>query len=107
MTARLEVGRTGEGLARWFLEDKGLRIVATNVRVGRGELDLLAVDGSQKVAVEVRTRVGGPDPVDAADNAKRSQASSLAREVGADRFDVVGVRMDLAGMDVHWIPGAF
>ena len=56
------------------------------------------------MAVEVRTRRGGGDPVDAADPAKREQASGLGRQVGAGRFDVIGIALDRDGFEVHWVP---
>lgn len=96
----------GERLALWFLEDKGLKLVDSNRRVPGGEIDLLMRDGHLTVAVEVRTRVGGSDPADAADQRKRVHAASIARRTGASRFDVVGVRVDRYGFDVHWVPEA-
>jgi len=100
------LGRLGESLACWFLTTHGVRVLATNVRVGRGEIDILARDGGTRVAVEVRTTRGRDDPVDAADPAKRERASDLARRIGARRFDVIGIGIDPAGFDVHWVPGS-
>ena len=84
----------------------GLDVVAANVIVPGGEIDLLAVDGSERVAVEVRTRLGGPDPVDAADPAKRARVRALARQIAATRVDVLGIRIHRSGFDVHWVPAA-
>src|SRR5690606_11920060 len=103
---RPELGRLGESLACWFLTTHGVRVLATNVRVGRGEIDILARDGGTRVAVEVRTTRGRDDPVDAADPAKRERASGLAHRIGARRFDVIGFGFDPAGFDVHWVPGS-
>jgi putative endonuclease len=97
----------GELIARRYLEDRGLTVLASNVVVPEGEIDLIALDGRSRVAVEVRSRVGGGDPVDAADDRKRFHASRLAAAAGAHRFDVVGVRLGREGVDVHWVPGAF
>ena len=79
-------------------------MIANNVQVKGGEIDLLVVDRGVRVAVEVRTRIGGDDPVDAADHAKRAHVATLARQVGATRVDVVGIRLDRNGVDVHWVP---
>jgi putative endonuclease len=38
------------------LEQRGVAILATNVRVGRLELDIVAKDGDTVIVVEVRTR---------------------------------------------------
>ncbi len=93
-------------MARWYLASHGLTVLSTNVRVGRGEIDILARDRGVLVSIEVRTRVGGGDPADAADPAKRSRAERLGRAAGARRFDVVGVAIDRDGFEVHWVPSA-
>jgi Holliday junction resolvase-like predicted endonuclease len=80
-------------------------VVGSNFRLPDGELDLLALDGRERVAVEVRARLGGPDPVDAADPSKRARVGSLARRAGASRVDVIGIRIDREGFDLHWVPG--
>lgn len=96
----------GEKLAAWFLQSHGLRVVASNVPVGRGELDLIAQDGKRLVAVEVRTVTSPGDPIDAIDPAKRRQVGSLAARVGIDRIDYVGVGLGPRFIDFHWVPGS-
>lgn len=71
-----------------------------------GELDILAVDGGRRVVVEVRTVSAGDDPIDAIDESKRGRVRSLAGRVGADRVDLVGIRLDTHGIDLHWVPGS-
>lgn len=56
MTARRALGEFGERVAAHHLEAAGLRVVARNVRVPGGEIDLLAEDGDELVFVEVRAR---------------------------------------------------
>jgi putative endonuclease len=46
----------GECLASRHVEGLGWRVIGRNVRVGRGELDIVALDGDELVIVEVRTR---------------------------------------------------
>lgn len=62
MTARAQLGRIGEQMAVRHLEQQGRQVVARNWRPGtpdvRGELDVVAVDGSALVACEVKTRRG-------------------------------------------------
>lgn len=89
-----------------FLERHGLRVMGHNLKVEGGEIDLLAMDGRQRVVVEVRSRIGGGDPIDAADNLKRVRVAGLAADIGADRVDIVGVRFGADGVDVHWVPAA-
>jgi Holliday junction resolvase-like predicted endonuclease len=99
------VGQLGELLTRWFLNDHGLRVMAANVRVDRGEIDILALDRGERVAVEVRTITGDGEPIDAADPAKRQKVRRLASKAGANRVDFVGVRIDPTAVVFHWVPG--
>ncbi|NIR12623.1 MAG: YraN family protein, partial [Desulfobacterales bacterium] len=50
------VGKYGEDQAALFLVSCGMRILAKNVRSGRREVDLVALDGTILVFVEVKTR---------------------------------------------------
>lgn len=53
---RQHVGKWGEDQASLYLESKGYRIVARNVRTGYGEIDLIASNEFGLVFVEVKTR---------------------------------------------------
>lgn len=54
-----DLGARGEALAAEYLEGLGYRLLDRNWRSGReGELDLIARDGAEIVAVEVKTRSG-------------------------------------------------
>lgn len=102
-TAR--TGKWGEAVAEAYLQARGYRMVGKRVRVGRGEIDLLAVtkdrEGAVLVFVEVKTRgsefLGGPEA--ALDRRKRNalQRSALTylRRVPGPvpriRFDLVAV----------------
>lgn len=83
-----------------------MRIVAANLAVGRGELDLVGVDGPHHVAFEVRTITGAGDPIDAVGEAKRRRVRRLAAAHGLTRVDLVGIRLHSGGFDVHWLPGS-
>jgi len=65
MAKHNELGQEGERLARQLLEKKAYRILLTNWRHGRAELDIIAQTGSTLVFVEVKTRTsaafGQPD----------------------------------------------
>jgi putative endonuclease len=99
------VGKLGEDIAARFLSDHGLKVVAHNVEVGGGELDLLATDQGERVVVEVRTITSDADPIDAVGPMKRRRVRNLAGRVGAERVDFVGVRLDRQGAVIHWVPG--
>lgn len=54
--ARRALGRRGEQLAAEHLQRRGCIVLARNVRVGRGEIDLIVRDGDALAFVEVKTR---------------------------------------------------
>ena len=101
------LGRRGEEIAYWSLREHGYTIVARNHRhapgqAGRGEIDLIAFEGSPPVLVfiEVKTRAReGIAPAEwAADAAQRRALLAAARAYrrrrgynGPWRFDMVVV----------------
>ena len=58
MEGNLDCGRAGEAIAAQYLRLKGYRIIERNCRAGRGEIDIIALDGNCLVFVEVKTRRG-------------------------------------------------
>jgi len=52
------LGKEGEHLAEKFLKENGYKIIKTNYRFGKGEIDIIAEDPEDKflVFVEVKTR---------------------------------------------------
>jgi len=52
----LETGKLGERLAAGYLESKGFRILDRNWRQSHGELDIVALDGTTLVFIEVKYR---------------------------------------------------
>jgi putative endonuclease len=121
--ARLTLGRRGEDLVAEQLERAGWRIVARNARLPSGELDLVALEGTTLVFVEVKAgrqgRRRGPElPAHAVGRRKQLKLRRLAREwiaerrvpsgVSGYRFDVVGVSFGPDGLaDVDHIRAAF
>lgn len=100
-------GRMGEEAAARFLEQRGWRILARNVRRRFGEIDIVALQGATVVFVEVKTRssLRFGAPAEAVDARKRRRLSKtaldyLTREhlLGAPaRFDVASVLLDGRG----------
>jgi Holliday junction resolvase-like predicted endonuclease len=99
------VGAAGERFAAWWLIDRGMKLVASNVAADGGEVDLLMTDAGVRVAVEVRSVTGDGDPIDAIGLSKRGHVRRLGARVGAKRVDCVGVGFRTWGVEVHWVPG--
>ena len=107
------LGRRGESIAEGYLLSLGYRILERNYRNPFGEMDLIAMEGSTVVFVEVKTRnssrFGSPEL--AVDLRKQQRLSRIAMEYLVRkawtckpcRFDVVAIR----GKDVDLIRNAF
>lgn len=99
----LEKGRYGEQIAVGHLLALGWSIRGRNVRVGGGELDIVAFDGREIVVVEVRLRsVGrllparesvGPRKLKILVRAGRSYVARLGWQ-GPWRIDLLAVTLD-------------
>jgi len=111
-------GARAERQAAAALQSAGLRVVERNVRLTRGEIDLVCRDGDVWVFVEVKARRPGWDdaPAAAVTWAKRRRLVRLAqhylkwRRLGEPRcrFDVVEVTDDgHGGTSVRHLRGAF
>lgn len=98
-----DLGAEGETRAAHYLESRGYRIVARNVRAGGVELDLVARRGRLVVFVEVktrRTRRFGP-PELAVDRAKRQRLVAGAQAwLYEDRRRFARVRFDVIAWQV-------
>ena len=57
--SRRELGQSGEDYATMHLINAGLDILERNYRCPKGEMDIIAKEGSTIVFVEVRTRSSG------------------------------------------------
>ena len=56
MAEKNETGKEGETFARQYLENKGYKVLKTNWRFHRFELDIVATNDKEFVFVEVKTR---------------------------------------------------
>jgi putative endonuclease len=102
----IEFGASGEEAAARYIERLGWRVVARNVRVGRGELDIVAIDGDELVIVEVRSRrIGlispaettvGPMKLGRVIRTARMYVEKIAFN-GIWRIDIAAVTMDSSG----------
>jgi putative endonuclease len=103
-----DIGAAGEHIAADWLRAHGMLVVDRNWRCRIGEIDIVALEGTEIVVVEVKTRRGriGGHPFEAITPVKRSRLRQLAaawlREHPAVsarsiRIDVIGVRLGLDG----------
>lgn len=104
--SRRQVGVLGEAVAAAFLQARGASILARNVRVGRGEIDLMVLIDGQRVAVEVKatTSESVGDPIDHFDEEKQRQVRALAGRQDVFRIDYVGVELSSSGVTIRWLP---
>jgi len=113
----LDIGRRGEERACRALTEAGYRVLERNLRLGRDELDVVAMDGEVLCFVEVRTRESArfgraEETVGAR---KRARIFRAARRylVGVRapwprcRFDVVAITGHGDEAEVTLIRGAF
>jgi len=120
VNARQHLGRAAEAAAARYLQARGWALLGRNVRIGRGELDLIVRRGDVLAFVEVKARRSGScgTPEDAVDGRKRRQVARLAelwlaarpwalRGVSDVRFDVVAVDAIGDRPQVRHLPGAF
>ena len=97
MAAHNELGRWGEDLAAAFLEEKGYAIVERDWKSGHHDLDIVAMDGSTLVIVEVKTRrnrlYGNPE--EAIDYRKRRSLLSAINHYTKSHRIYSNVRFDI------------
>ena len=120
MNARQQFGRAAEAAAVRHLQRQGWTLLGRNVRIGRGELDIIVRRGDVLAFVEVKARrsatCGAPE--DAVDGRKRRQVARLAelwlaarpwalRGVSDVRFDVVAVDAAVSPPEVRHLEAAF
>jgi len=112
MDDRRTTGQSAEDICADRLARRGWRILARNWRVRAGELDLIALDGTTLVFVEVKShhmnpRRGPTAPVLAVGPQKQHRIRRLASiwtsgrgrrlRYRDTRFDVVGITFDREG----------
>ena len=104
---RQKLGRWGEKMAAQHLESQGYVILDRNWRCNRGEIDLVAQEGSVLVFVEVKTRRGRDfgTPEEAITRSKANRLLELGQRYLLERdledvewrVDMVAVELDLQG----------
>jgi putative endonuclease len=111
-----EKGARGEAVASDALEAVGMTVIARNWRARGGEIDIVAIDGSTIVFVEVKSWTGRYGMEDAemaigpfkrariAETAKHFLAANRQYNRSSARFDVIYVRN---GEAIKHVRGAF
>ncbi len=116
MAAHNELGKKGEELALDLLKQKAYKILATNWRHDKDEVDIIAQDGDELVIVEVKTRstdyFGNPE--DAVDDTKQrnliraAEAYVEIHDLDMDvRYDIIAIVIKNEKYDVRHIRDAF
>ena len=101
------LGQRGERLAARHLRRQGYQILERNAKLGRYEIDIIALDGDTTAFVEVKTRESG-DPVPPEENVgleKQRRIVSAARQYISQqddpemyyRFDILAVIIPTKG----------
>ncbi len=108
---RRQTGILGEKLAREFLKRQGYRILETNYRCPRGEIDIVARHKDSLVFVEVRTKTSLEfgSPGESITHAKQGRMRTTALHYLQEhdnlplqwRIDVVSVELDQRGKLLH------
>ena len=100
------LGALGEWVAASFLERNGVRVLGRNIRIGRGEVDLVAADRRGRFVVEVKSgrEMPGDHPRWNFTDRKARQVARMARSLGIRRVDLVTVVVGDDGVRVEWHP---
>ena len=116
MAEHNDLGNLGEVIAQKHLLDKGYRLLETNWRFGKDEIDIIAVDKDQLVIVEVKTRsnrdLGEPEE---AVNRKKQKFLVRAADVYITenniemecRFDIIAIVYQNNKAEINHIVDAF
>lgn len=114
----LSTGHAAETLACHHLENRGLQLVARNVRSPFGEIDLVMRDGKALVFVEVRQRAnekfGAPAETVGARKQGRLRATAEhylqqhpQQSQNPCRFDIVAITDNGPRQRIEWLRDAF
>lgn len=117
-TARGRLGRRGEDLAAGHLNAQGYRVIERNWRCARGEIDIVATDGTHLVFVEVKTRSSCDygHPLESITLVKLARLRALAmawcqahpERVAPVRIDAIGVLVPRgAPYEIEHLAGVF
>ena len=116
MAEHNQLGVKGEELAKTFLIERGYRIIETNWREKKFEIDVIAIDEDEIVFVEVKTRTTSAfgNPEDSIDYRKQQHLIEGAdyyiqeKEIDLEcRFDVISIIHNKSDDKLNHIKNAF
>ena len=106
-------GDAGESRACIYLVNKGYKIIARNVHVAGGELDIIAFDGEYIVFIEVKTRATNKfgSALEAVTPAKAKQIIKCAKTyIAKNKLYGRDIRLDviaITGTEIEHVINAF
>lgn len=112
----IELGKAGEHIAAEYLRKKHHRIIATNFRFRRGEIDIISLHNNKLVATEVKTRETAQfgSPYAAVSRTKQRQIISVmnafieqSKHKEDVQFDVVSIVLGPSKTEIEHIEDAF
>lgn len=117
MATHNDTGDAGEKIAVSFLKKKGFRILKTNWRIEKWEIDIIAEDKKERVFVEVKTRFSHEfgDPAEAVTPQKQKHLINAANLYvlqedyeGPLRFDIISIFLQKGSLpEIKHIEDAF
>ena len=117
-TDRQSLGSKGEDLAVKFLRQKGFRVLYRNYRIGKAEIDIIALDENDLIMTEVKSvyTLGCGYAEEHINRKKKLMLIRAAYKIfdllpalaGKNiRFDVVVINFDKYPATIRHYPGAF
>jgi putative endonuclease len=103
MPIRKTIGNYGESLASDFLKSRGYIVVARNMKISYGEIDIVTAIDNVFVFVEVKTKLGINTPAE--NGLSRRQITKVKQTIAAycrknklnlerTRFDFISINID-------------
>lgn len=113
--SHIQLGRSGECIAKEYLVKKGFTILTSNYRFLKGEIDLVGMDSNKIVFVEVKTRSSNfISPTLAVNKKKQQQLVKVANNYiqthnvqKEARFDIISIVKNDRVIKIDHIKDAF
>ena len=116
MAKHIVLGKKGEELAQQFLLELGYKIIETNWRHDKDEIDIIAMDQEELVVVEVKTRstdfFGEPEESVGVQKEgfliRATEAYLEEKDLDIDsRFDIISIILNKRQQKIRHIKDAF